>query len=301
MVKRIDPLQMRWPEERLLAEYIKQNPNLTFIRKSDDSENAYSVQIGNGYREFLLTHSILLRERKPGKPGYRYEVVGEKVLGKGTAGVILPVFLTLGLEGKYLHPIPKQKKRVVKVQNIKEEQGEAKISQQLAHLHAKAATFDNNKAYTVLKRMPGKDLREIFDREKLSTEQKLQLLLALFKAWQHQVLDNGLVHRDIKPENIMVNFIPGNPVPEVNIIDFGFAKKIGDESNELAGTFLYIPPEILEWMNSDTYPTYTCLPVIDIYALSKVAYELFAKNYSFGDQEPILQYLADKLLSEGML
>ena len=302
MTLRIDPVNAMWRDQFILAQYIKDNLDQVLIKKS--GATPYKVNKKNAdSKEFFLEKSILRRARKPGKSGYRYEVVDDEILGEGNAGVIHPSLATLVLGEQYLHPTKKQKKRVIKVQDLNEEQGEATISQQAAHLHAKEATLDSGKAYTVIKRMPGKDLREIFVREKLSTEQKLQLLLALFKAWQSQVFDNGLVHRDIKPENIMVNFISGNPSPEINIIDFGFAKKSGDESDELAGTPLYIPPEILEWVsNPGAYDTYPCLPAMDIYALSKLACELFSENYSFSaQQERSLRNVVAKLLDGGLL
>ena len=37
----------------------------------------------------------------------------------------------------------------------------------------------------------------------------------------------GLMHRDIKPENVMINPL----TQEVKLIDFGFAKEVGNEQN----------------------------------------------------------------------
>ena len=66
-------------------------------------------------------------------------------------------------------------------------------------------------------------------------------MLQLFKAINH-CHANGVVHRDIKPENIMVT-----DSDDVRLIDFGLGKvQRGKHLNEVAGTPLYMAPEVIQ-------------------------------------------------------
>ncbi|MES2142435.1 MAG: protein kinase [Pseudomonadota bacterium] len=296
---RINPCQMTEDEQFALSEFISQNPDLNVIKKNTFYDVYY-----NGLEEkftFFISNDIIRRERKVGKKGFRFEVKDDNIVGAGSYGTVYSSLDTLFLENGFLHSTNKQKKRVIKTQDFEEEQGEAEISYKLPHLHAKPSTFDKDKVYNVSKRMPGEDLKVTLAKRKLTTEQKLQLVLALFQALKRQVIDNNLVHRDIKPANIMVNFKNGSSIPEVNIIDFDFAIEIGKKCNELIGSPVYMAPEIIECYNGLEDENYLCTPALDVYSLCKLICELFLENYSFSKQEEIkLQNLVNKFLDIGL-
>ncbi|MDQ8039253.1 MAG: protein kinase [Rickettsiella sp.] len=292
----INPFDMSAAEQYILSEFISQNPDKIIIKK-----NIFYHVYYNGFEKkltFFVSKDIIRRERKAGKKGFRFEVKGDEILGEGSFAKIYPSH-TLFLENGFLCPTDKQNKRVIREQDSDEEESDFHILQAVPHLCAKPSIFDAGKTYTVIKRMPGEDLQSILDKKTLmTTEQKLQLVMALFNAYKGQVLDNGLVHRDIKPANIMVSFTSGNTMPEVNIIDFDLARKVGDQSNELLGTPEFYSPEMLDWhrKNVTQRSFYFCNSAIDIYALSKIVCELLSENY-FVDSMSMkkLNYLAYKL------
>lgn len=63
--------------------------------------------------------------------------------------------------------------------------------------------------------------------------------------YMHQI---GIVHRDLKLENFVFNEKSENNY-ELKLIDFGLSEKFSNDSDQfksIAGTYMYIAPEILE-------------------------------------------------------
>lgn len=308
----INALNLREIEQDILGEYIKQNPHKKIIKRNEAKTKPYVLSfkyydIEEVTLEFLLAHDILVRQRKADKQGLRYEVIANDPLSEesyGSYGTVYRSLTTLLFKEGYLCATGKHKNRVIKVLSADKKQSESNISCKLKHLHAKPSTIAGTEAYIVLKHMPGEDLQTILSAEKLTTDKKLGLLLALCQALKKQVIDNGLVHRDIKPANIMVDFY-SKRAPEVNIIDFGLAKKIGKRCTRLKGSPIYIPPEIMQVHSLNLYSlnaaSYLSTPAIDIYALGKIACELFSENCSFAEGEEIhFQNLFNELLASGL-
>ena len=62
---------------------------------------------------------------------------------------------------------------------------------------------------------------------------------------------NKIVHRDIKPENVLIENIENL---EIKLTDFGFATYFDQKSglNEVLGSPLYMPPEIVKRISYDS-------------------------------------------------
>jgi serine/threonine protein kinase len=66
----------------------------------------------------------------------------------------------------------------------------------------------------------GRPITQYCDRERMTTQERLALFLAVCRAVQH-AHQKGVIHRDLKPSNVLVMEQDGAPIPKV--IDFGIA------------------------------------------------------------------------------
>jgi serine/threonine protein kinase/tetratricopeptide (TPR) repeat protein len=133
---------------------------------------------------------------------------------------------------------------------------------------------ETGRPYFVMELVRGVSITEYCDKNRLTTDERLELFIQVCNAVQH-AHQKGIIHRDIKPSNVMVTLHDGRPVPKV--IDFGIAKAINQRLTEqtlftrysqIIGTPEYMSPEQAEMSGLDI-DTRT-----DIYSLGVLLYEL---------------------------
>ncbi|WP_115702919.1 protein kinase domain-containing protein [Legionella sainthelensi] len=193
------------------------------------------------------------------KQGHLFSVIDKKPIGEGGFASVYPVTLYRQDETGIAKKSTPHKKFVTKefnlnklknkyhdlnIENLIEK--EFDFCRKAGHLSIKPPVYENNKCYLTMKRMPGKNLEDIFsklmdDPDCLTDNQKIQITYALLLALKNQVIDKGIIHRDIKPENIHVKL--AEPV-EVNIFDYGLAKKAGEEDGLFPGSEIWAAPEL---------------------------------------------------------
>ncbi len=150
-----------------------------------------------------------------------------------------------------------------------------------------AGTSENGRPFFVMEYIKGMPLTDYCDRNRLSTEQRLDLFLQVCAGVGH-AHSKGIIHRDLKPTNILVTEKDNRPVAKV--IDFGLAKateqKLTDKTiHTVIGTFLgtpaYMSPEQIEptGLGVDTRS--------DIYALGIILYELLVGERPFDLTEAV--------------
>ncbi|UCF69250.1 MAG: serine/threonine protein kinase, partial [Acidobacteriota bacterium] len=137
-----------------------------------------------------------------------------------------------------------------------------------------AGATEAGRPYFVMELVRGVPITEYCDQNKLGTDERLDLFMAVCGAVQH-AHQKGVIHRDIKPSNVMVTLHDGRPVPK--IIDFGIAKATNQrltertlftEYNQFIGTPAYMSPEQAEMSGLDVDTR------SDIYSLGVLLYEL---------------------------
>jgi serine/threonine protein kinase len=137
-----------------------------------------------------------------------------------------------------------------------------------------AGATSGGRPYFVMELVKGQPITEFCDKNRLTTQERLELFICVCNAIQH-AHHKGVIHRDIKPSNVLVALYDGKPVPKV--IDFGVAKAVGDpltdktlftRHGQVVGTFEYMSPEqaTLDQLDIDTRS--------DVYALGVLLYEL---------------------------
>jgi non-specific serine/threonine protein kinase/serine/threonine-protein kinase len=128
----------------------------------------------------------------------------------------------------------------------------------------------------------GDPLTVYCDRNRLSTHERLSLLIQVCEGVQH-AHQKGVIHRDLKPSNILVTLEEGErPLPK--IIDFGLAKAtrqrltertLFTELGQLMGTPEYMSPEQAEMTGLDVDTR------SDVYSLGVILYELLTGTLPF--------------------
>lgn len=144
-----------------------------------------------------------------------------------------------------------------------------------------AGATEQGRPYFVMEHVPGLPITEYCDKHRLTTRERLELLIQVCGAVQH-AHQKAVIHRDVKPSNILVTVQDGKPVPK--IIDFGVAKAIQQrltertlftEQGRLIGTPEYMSPEQAEMTALDV-DTRT-----DIYSMGVILYELLVGALPF--------------------
>jgi serine/threonine protein kinase len=147
---------------------------------------------------------------------------------------------------------------------------------------------DTGRPFFVMELVRGVRITDYCDAQKLSTRQRLLLVIQVCQAVQH-AHQKGIIHRDLKPSNILITTVDGAPVPKV--IDFGVAKAMETRvtglttltrRHEVIGTPSYMSPEQagLGGLDVDTRS--------DIYGLGVLLYELLT------GQTPLAQAELDR-------
>ena len=122
---------------------------------------------------------------------------------------------------------------------------------------------EKGRPYFVMDYIEGSDLSQVIHQEKLTLNNKINLLIQICKgmAAAHK---NGVIHRDIKPSNFVVD-----TENNLHILDFGIAwiAASGNPEN-IVGTPDYMSPEQFTQPESVTH-------LSDIYSLGVIMYEMF--------------------------
>ncbi|MEM7803182.1 MAG: serine/threonine-protein kinase, partial [Chloroflexota bacterium] len=115
--------------------------------------------------------------------------------------------------------------------------------------------------------------------EACSFEEKIELITQLLQALAY-LHRHGILHRDLKPENILVDD------SHVRVLDFGLSSPKG-EGQDVAGTPLYMPPEILDGLEASE-PS-------DLFMVGELFYQLLTGKHPF---EPYDHRFYQRLIAE---
>jgi serine/threonine protein kinase/tetratricopeptide (TPR) repeat protein len=206
-----------------------------------------------------------------------------QVLGEGGFGLVYlaeqrePVIRRVGL--KVIKP--GMDSREVLARFEAERQALAMMDHPNVAMFFDSGISDKGRPYFAMEYVPGVPLTQYCDDNKLTTRERLEMLVKVCQA-VHHAHQKGIIHRDLKPSNILVMLQDGKSTPKV--IDFGVAKAISarltertlfTETGRLLGTPEYMSPEQAGTTGLDI-DTRT-----DVYSLGVVMYQLLVGQLPF--------------------
>jgi serine/threonine protein kinase len=148
-----------------------------------------------------------------------------------------------------------------------------------------AGATETGRPYFVMELVRGIPITEYCDKNMISTQERLNLLIQVCNAVQH-AHQKGIIHRDIKPSNVLVTLHDDSAVPKV--IDFGIAratnqklteKTLFTQYSQIIGTPAYMSPEQAQFSDLDI-DTRT-----DVYSLGVLLYELLTGTTPLNSEE----------------
>jgi non-specific serine/threonine protein kinase/serine/threonine-protein kinase len=149
-----------------------------------------------------------------------------------------------------------------------------------------AGTSDQGRPYFVMEYVKGMALHKYADEHRLSTLERLELIIQVCEGVQH-AHQKGVLHRDLKPSNVLVEQHGNRAFPK--IIDFGVAKAVAQplteatlhtRMGEIIGTPTYMSPEQAS-VNELDVDTRT-----DVYSLGVMLYHLLVGVPPFDFRSP---------------
>jgi serine/threonine protein kinase len=211
-----------------------------------------------------------------------------EVIGKGGMGTVYlaeqqkPIRRKVAL--KVLKPGMDTKEIVVRFES--EQQALALMNHpNIAQVYGSGIT-EQGYPYFVMEYVPGIPITEYCDKNKMTTQERLELYIKVCDAIQHAHF-KGIVHRDLKPSNVLVTYQDNKHTPK--IIDFGIAKALTGQGltektlhtihGMAIGTPIYMSPEQAELTGYDI-DTRT-----DIYSLGVLLYEILVGVKPFEEKD----------------
>lgn len=156
---------------------------------------------------------------------------------------------------------------------------EQKILASLDHPHIcrlfDAGVHSNGRPYFIMEYIDGHRIDRWCTRNRTPLRERLDLFIQVCDAisYAHQRL---IVHRDIKPSNIMVD-----NVGTVKLLDFGIAKIVNEEQQELPGSKPETNIMTPEFASPEQFHNTPVTTATDVYALGQLLYLMLTDTLPF--------------------
>uniref|UniRef100_A0A3Q0QR99 Protein kinase D4 n=1 Tax=Amphilophus citrinellus TaxID=61819 RepID=A0A3Q0QR99_AMPCI len=215
-----------------------------------------------------------------------YQICTDEVLGSGQFGVVYG-----GTHRKSGRPVAIKviDKTRFPTQQETQLRNEVAILQNLSHLGVVLleGMFETvEHVFVVMEKLHGDMLEMILSSERGRLPERITrfLVMQILEALRYLHLKH-IAHCDLKPENVLL--ATADPLPQVKLCDFGFARIIGEKSfrRSVVGTPAYLAPEVI---SSNGYNR-----SLDMWSVGVIMYVSLSGTFPFNEDEDIRQQITN--------
>ncbi|XP_061633090.1 serine/threonine-protein kinase D1 isoform X3 [Phyllopteryx taeniolatus] len=209
-----------------------------------------------------------------------YQIFPDEVLGSGQFGIVYGGKHRKSSRDVAIKIIDKLRFPTKQESQLR---NEVAILQNLRHLGVVNldCMFETpERVFVVMEKLHGDMLEMILSSEKGRLPERITkfLVTQILVALRHLHFKN-IVHCDLKPENVLL--ASADPLPQVKLCDFGFARIIGEKSfrRSVVGTPAYLAPEVLRNKGYNRS--------LDMWSVGVIVYVSLSGTFPFNEDEDI--------------
>ncbi|MCI4377142.1 hypothetical protein PGIGA_G00200310 [Pangasianodon gigas] len=215
-----------------------------------------------------------------------YQVFSDEVLGSGQFGVVYG-----GTHRQTGRPVAIKviDKTRFPAKQERQSKNEVAILQSLSHpgVIVLEGMFETpERTFVVMEKLHSDMLEMILSNENGRLPERITrfLVMQILEALRYLHMRH-IAHCDLKPENVLLS--SPDPLPQVKLCDFGFARIIGEKSfrSSVVGTPAYLAPEVI---SSHGYNR-----SLDMWAVGVILYVSLSGTFPFNEDEDIHQQITN--------
>ncbi|XP_078462428.1 serine/threonine-protein kinase D3-like isoform X1 [Lampetra fluviatilis] len=210
-----------------------------------------------------------------------YQIFPDEVLGSGQFGIVFGGKHRQTGRDAAIKVIDKQKFPTKQESQLR---NEVSILQNLHHpgvVNLDCMFETPERVFVVMEKLHGDMLEMILSSERGRLPEHITkfLITQILIALRHLHFKN-IVHCDLKPENVLL--ASPEPLPQVKLCDFGFARIIGEKSfrRSVVGTPAYLAPEVLRSKQGYNRS-------LDMWSVGVIVYVSLSGTFPFNEDEDI--------------
>ncbi|XP_019732977.1 serine/threonine-protein kinase D1 [Hippocampus comes] len=236
---------------------------------------------GDGHQEISISISVSNRHIQENVDiNSIYQIFPDEVLGSGQFGIVYGGKHRKSSRDVAIKIIDKLRFPTKQESQLR---NEVAILQNLHHpgvVNLDCMFETPERVFVVMEKLHGDMLEMILSSEKGRLPERITkfLVTQILVALRHLHFKN-IVHCDLKPENVLL--ASADPLPQVKLCDFGFARIIGEKSfrRSVVGTPAYLAPEVLRNKGYNRS--------LDMWSVGVIVYVSLSGTFPFNEDEDI--------------